>query len=380
MPKTPQEPSRTSSISQLKKPSELSKSDWEKLYPRFTLREIAAQFQCGETTVYKWVKRAGLVMTKAHRVERNEDHKHKLSLALLGREGARLGKQLTCLNCSKDFYVKRSRLKIAKFCSPHCRAAAIQKNWTGEKNPRFIQGVTRSKLCVGCGTLMVHTPPKSITSFELQKFCTKECADRCGLRYRGENHPSYKGQDSRRRSRSHQDSRWAIKVLQRDLYVCQRCGISGEVATLQAHHIKPYELFKSGRNDVSNGITLCSKCHWHVHDTLDPQFIDIYQLSRKVSPPKPLLVDGSVSESKVFGKDSRKWRGECYWCGCSLVKRLSDVTGRNSVFCGKSCAMKHRRAFGTFRPTDPALIPNTARGPERAGINPAAKHQTAMRE
>jgi len=138
------------------------------------------------------------------------------------------------------------------------------------------------------------------------------------------------------------------------------------VATLQAHHIKPYELFPDQRGDVDNGVTLCSRCHWEVHDVMDPLFIFTDQAKDKKTTraPKNLLLKGTIVEGKTFGKDSRKWKGTCYWCGTFLVKRLSDVTNRTSTFCGKSCAMKHRRAFGSFRPTSTDLVPKTAKPPE----------------
>ena len=145
--------------------------------------------------------------------------------------------------------------------------------------------------------------------------------------------------------------------------------MSGETATLQAHHIFPFELFPEKRDDVANGVALCSRCHWDVHDSLDPNFIHV--ADRKPSKKKNLLVDGAVNEGKVFGKDSRKWTGDCYWCGELVVKRLSDVVGKKSVFCSSGCRSKHTRAFSSYRPSSPDLIPATARPPESEGLGDA---------
>ena len=47
-------------------------------------------------------------------------------------------------------------------------------------------------------------------------------------------------------------------VLERDEYTCQICGGNEK---LEVHHIKPYAGYKNLRTTVSNGITLCEKCH-----------------------------------------------------------------------------------------------------------------------
>lgn len=344
----------------MKKPSELTIEEWNQLYPENTMKQIATILGCGETTIHKWITRSGIQVTKKNRVERSAEHRKKISDALTGREGIKNGITKVCMFCQKSFYVTKAREKTANFCSVQCRASSIQKNWISENNPRYIRDISREKICEGCGKSFLHLPPKPITSFMLQKYCTKSCADKFGFRYRGENHINYKGVLARKRSRNNQDSRWSIKVIQRDGHKCQKCGVDGEIATLQAHHIHPYEIYPEKRNDISNGITLCSKCHWEVHDTLDKNFI---VTDKNAKSKKRLLLDGVIKEEKVFGKDARKWHGNCFWCGNKIVKRLSDVTGRTSAFCNRSCSSKHRRAFGSFRPTNKELIPQTAKRP-----------------
>lgn len=51
-------------------------------------------------------------------------------------------------------------------------------------------------------------------------------------------------------------------VLERDEYTCQICGGNEK---LEVHHIKPYAGYKNLRTTVSNGITLCEKCHKKAH-------------------------------------------------------------------------------------------------------------------
>ena len=343
----------------------MTTKEWGKLYPRLTMSQIANFLGCGETTVHKYLKRAGLKSVKKPRKPRSVEHKKNLSKANIGRTRKRTGPEIACHHCGKKFYVIPARADTAKYCSVSCRAGGVQQSWIGEAHPRYISNVVREKVCENCGKLMLHRPPRPITSFLAQKFCSKVCADSGGFRLSGEAHPNYKGLSARKRSRSGEDSRWALKVIQRDNYTCMRCRRTGEERTLQAHHIFPVEFYPNKRDEISNGVTLCSQCHWEVHRSLDSTYIVLPTEKSLVPDQKVLRVKGKLSETKVFGKDSRKWKGNCYWCGKELVKRLSDVTGKPSVFCSGSCRSKHTRAFSIYRPSKKKM-PATVRPPERS--------------
>lgn len=64
-----------------------------------------------------------------------------------------------------------------------------------------------------------------------------------------------------RNSREYQE--WRADVFERDHYTCQNCGQVGGM--LNAHHIKPFKDYPDLRLEVSNGITLCLKCHKLAH-------------------------------------------------------------------------------------------------------------------
>jgi 5-methylcytosine-specific restriction endonuclease McrA len=59
---------------------------------------------------------------------------------------------------------------------------------------------------------------------------------------------------------------WRAKVFERDSYTCQHCEIRGKV--LNAHHIMSFADHKHLRYEVSNGLTLCKKCHKSEHERL----------------------------------------------------------------------------------------------------------------
>lgn len=63
---------------------------------------------------------------------------------------------------------------------------------------------------------------------------------------------------------SYEYHRWREAIFVRDNWTCQKCGArngEGKEVYLEAHHIKSYTKYPKLRFDVSNGLTLCLKCH-----------------------------------------------------------------------------------------------------------------------
>ena len=55
--------------------------------------------------------------------------------------------------------------------------------------------------------------------------------------------------------------KWRNNVLNRDNYTCKLCRKTKDETILNVHHIEKYADNEELRTDVSNGITLCYKCH-----------------------------------------------------------------------------------------------------------------------
>lgn len=70
------------------------------------------------------------------------------------------------------------------------------------------------------------------------------------------------GNDNEALRKSKKYWHWRRAVLSRDGFCCQDCGVNKE---LIAHHIKPFALHPKERFIITNGITLCNKCHSKKH-------------------------------------------------------------------------------------------------------------------
>ena len=60
---------------------------------------------------------------------------------------------------------------------------------------------------------------------------------------------------------------WRLAVYKRDSFKCVGCG-DNRGGNLQAHHILNFATYPKERFNISNGVTLCRKCHGEVHPKL----------------------------------------------------------------------------------------------------------------
>jgi len=85
---------------------------------------------------------------------------------------------------------------------------------------------------------------------------------RFGQLYRGEIHHRWRGgkySEHRKIRYSAPYKIWRDAVFERDDWTCVVCHKRG--GDMEAHHIKPFALFPELRLEISNGETLCKKCH-----------------------------------------------------------------------------------------------------------------------
>lgn len=243
--------------------------------------------------------------------------------------------QYQCKVCSKEF---KSHNPNPVYCSKACRF----KDMHGENHPRW-KGGERSKICPQCGDTF-HWNGKPFANWEKQKFCSKQCADKGGIRFEGESNSRYKA-DARRKNRRGKQHSWSTAVFSRDGGKCQHCGSSEH---LQAHHIKSFSEFPELRWEVSNGLTLCYKCHWAVHAALNENGVNSGNIrtGNAEDNPEPSFQGNLIEGVTTSGRAYRRVESNCSFCGKFVSKAASDAKGKKHLFCSKSCASKWRYANG----------------------------------
>lgn len=119
--------------------------------------------------------------------------------------------------------------------------------------------------CKWCGESRAK-PGFSKTRPNRGKFCSKECYTKWqeSRENKGSKHPNWKSGIKREKlsHRSRKSKSWRIwrkKVYTRDNYKCILCGKTN--CLVDPHHILPRRDFSKIRYRVSNGVTLCRRCH-----------------------------------------------------------------------------------------------------------------------
>jgi hypothetical protein len=202
----------------------------------------------------------------------------------------------TCKHCGEKYKSYKTKRVC---CSVNC-ANELKKgkklNITPERREFLINHINRVRkqktkkiyTCV-CGKV-IGTKRRKYCDECLEKnrfyiikkcvYCNKEykgtrnshyCSKACLKEHRkiimvGENNPNWKGgvktpNQVGRNNIEHNE--WIKAVFKRDNYTCQKCNQVGW--ELNAHHIKPWAKYKNLRYVLSNGLTLCKKCHKEVH-------------------------------------------------------------------------------------------------------------------
>jgi len=103
---------------------------------------------------------------------------------------------------------------------------------------------------------------------------------------------------------------WGKAIVERDGYKCVQCD---SVKDIEAHHIKP--VYQGGQNILSNGETLCAKCHVGKHTT-DKYLFDSENIHTSI--PQCWVVYERGVKSARNGDASRFWHEQL---ACFMTKR-----------------------------------------------------------
>lgn len=202
-------------------------------------------------------------------------------------------KTFNCSNCGKEF--NRKTYGNIKTCSKECLLSKISKTHTGKIifNKRPKTHLTYDKIVCKCGNKKDPKAETCINCFQIKKkrhnkncvVCniefepktnrSKTCSKKCLIKHfqltsKWDRNPNWKGgvcSLNQVERRSNKFKEWRLSVFERDKYTCQDCGKLG--GTLHAHHILPFATYKELRFEISNGKTLCYKCHKTYHPSMN---------------------------------------------------------------------------------------------------------------
>lgn len=151
-----------------------------------------------------------------------------------------------CVICGKQCETKSYRKDTFKVCSKECYSEYFSRIFDASKDKRIRN--------------LKH-------KWETDESFRQKMAEKNKLLFTGENHPNYNHSttdDERQVKRAYTEYRqWRTQVYEKDNYICQCCGQRG--GQLNAHHVFNYSNYPELRTEVSNGITMCKKCHLEFH-------------------------------------------------------------------------------------------------------------------
>lgn len=181
------------------------------------------------------------------------------------KNGNRTKVKTICDYCGKEIFKEKQHLDKwnKNFCNRNCQIEYYKLHSvevSGENSPRYSQVEVS---CEQCGKLF----KTYYSTRDKVRFCSKKCRNNWQSQMMsGYKHYNWNGGKTNWKSSmmaKREYKNWREQVLKRDSYTCQRCGNTTEI--LHAHHIKDVVHYPDLIFDVSNGLTLCSKCHAKEH-------------------------------------------------------------------------------------------------------------------
>lgn len=168
-----------------------------------------------------------------------------------------------CAACGSMFSPKgEHRNRVAKYCSKSCwskrNGVAICGHCKTEISPwKKYCGLS----CRNAAYLGRKASPETIAKMSQ----SKKGYMPVNVFQSGEKHPHWKTDRSQVNRRWWPEYKgWRLKVLARDNYTCQICGIrsiKGQRIVFDVDHIKSWAKHPDLRFELSNGRTLCRPCH-----------------------------------------------------------------------------------------------------------------------
>jgi hypothetical protein len=247
----------------------------EKLYEmyvtkRMTTAEIADTIQKSDSTVCNWLGKHGIQRRTRREaqmpVEPTKEQLadlYKNNLKSIDRIAIELGSsEISIARLLKEYGIQiRSRTEL------------VAGHNKGKPLPAW-----QKKVISNCAKKRVG-PNSPRFGVKLSQKTKDKIADSLKGRFRGRLNPKWK-ENATHRWRVPLHNQWEYKawrkqVFQRDRYSCKTCckPSSGDI---QAHHIRPLEFNPELIFDVSNGITLCRKCHLSIKGK-EIRFVELFK-------------------------------------------------------------------------------------------------------
>lgn len=161
-----------------------------------------------------------------------------------------------CQFCGKDFMVRKNR-GAGKFCNYECSVGFRVGKLNYVRTDEIKNKIRKS---------MMGKKP------------SKEAIEKMRIKLKGmfvkEKNPNWKGGITPvnlliRQSTEYQD--WRLAVYIRDDFTCQLCGKKSE-GDIHANHIKKFSDYPELRFTLTNGITLCERCHIGIVTHHEPEW------------------------------------------------------------------------------------------------------------
>lgn len=167
-----------------------------------------------------------------------------------------------CKRCTKSFQRKKYLPQIV-FCSKECRVTYKREH--PKEYSLFGVGHVGYKSTPWLGKKLSEETKKKMSLSRIGRKMSPECL----AKRSGPNHWQWKGGITDKNAKIRASAEyiaWRNAVYERDYWTCQDCKTKPK--RIVAHHINPFNDYPELRFEVSNGITLCRRCHKHRHEDI----------------------------------------------------------------------------------------------------------------